>query len=867
MNANEALKLYFGYDSFREGQESIINTILAGKDALAIMPTGAGKSICYQVPALILPGITIVISPLISLMQDQVKALNEAGIHAAFINSSLSDSQIRQALSTAAQGTYKIIYVAPERLESLDFSDFAQKADISMVTVDEAHCISQWGQDFRPSYLKIVDFISGLQRRPILSAFTATATEDVKNDIACILKLRNPNIIVTGFDRENLYYLVESSKKKDDYIVEYIEKHLDESGIIYCATRKNVDSLYELLYKRGVPVTKYHAGIDNENRKKNQDDFTYDRTPVIVATNAFGMGIDKSNVRYVIHYNMPQSMENYYQEAGRAGRDGEVSQCILLFSAQDIMINKFLLERKDFSEVVPENIELIQQRDTRRLQVMEGYCRTTSCLRNYILDYFGEKTGVPCDNCGNCHREYQEVDMTNEAKWVINCLAETKGRYGLNIVLGTLLGANRARLKELGTVNYKSYGILKDNSEFELRLLISQMILEGYVYQTEDQYSVFRMGDITPLRDMNNRVMIRMYEEKEPDRRVKSGKKKSTDSLTSAGFILFEKLRNLRMEIAREESMPPYIIFSDKSLIDMCVKVPQNKSEMLNVSGVGAAKFNKYGQRFLDAIGVYQEAHPDSVISMKENDNESFITEKPEKLKRKKSTKGDFFLNESDIDKFNYADFYYISEIKDEMNRICTVNNVKKITVTKIWEYLVSEGMTDESDQGGVFIKKQTERGLALGIKTIDKISQIGTLYKILMYPEIVQKMILEYFVGSRLESGNQESEDLEEIELKNKKKNILGKRKYADWVVEYPDTVIVKKEGLFFTLRGNSAKVVGDITELNISDGPNPVTGSPSKEGITEALVNNQINYIVVIDDEIVEQETYEPNHYFDYI
>ena len=602
MNAKDMLKVYFGYDAFKEGQEEIINTIMAGQDALAIMPTGAGKSLCYQLPALMLPGISIIISPLISLMQDQVKALNEAGISAVFINSSLSDSQISQTLSAAAQGTYKIIYVAPERLGSWEFNDFAQDADISMVTVDEAHCISQWGQDFRPSYLKIIDFVNRLRKRPILSAFTATATEDVKNDIACILNLKNPNIIVTGFDRENLYYRVESNRRKDDFVVEYIEKHPDESGIIYCATRKNVDAIHELLIKRGIPVTKYHAGIDNDTRKKNQDDFIYERASVIVATNAFGMGIDKSNVRYVIHYNMPQSMENYYQEAGRGGRDGEPSQCVLLFSAQDIMINKFLLERKDFSEVAPENIELIQQRDIRRLQVMEGYCRTTSCLRNYILDYFGEKTGAPCDNCGNCHREYREVDRTKEAKWVINCLAETKGRYGLTIVIGTLLGANRARLKELGTVDYRSYGILKDNSESELRLLISQMILDGYIYQTEDQYSVLKMGDITPLRDETNHVMIRLYEEKEPGRTKKSRKKKSTDSLTSAGYILFEKLRNLRLEIAREESMPPYIVFSDKTLIDMCVRVPRNKSEMLNVSGVGAVKFDKYGQRFLDAI-------------------------------------------------------------------------------------------------------------------------------------------------------------------------------------------------------------------------------------------------------------------------
>ena len=604
MTARELLKTYFGYDSFRTGQENIINAILSGRDVLAIMPTGAGKSICYQVPALLLPGITIVISPLISLMQDQVKALNEAGIHAAFINSSLTDSQISKALARAAEGVYKIIYVAPERLESVEFLQFAARVEISMVTVDEAHCISQWGQDFRPSYLKIVDFVRNLETRPILSAFTATATEEVKNDILCILGLENPNITITGFDRTNLYYRVETVKKKDDFVVDYIEKHAGESGIIYCATRKNVDNLYELLFKKGIAVTKYHAGMDNEVRKKNQDDFIYDRAPIIVATNAFGMGIDKSNVRYVIHYNMPQSMENYYQEAGRAGRDGEASQCILLFSAQDVMINKFLLENKDFTEIPEEDVELIQQRDIKRLQVMEGYCKTTSCLRNYILEYFGEKTGQACENCGNCHKEYKEVDMTEAAKWMINCVAETKGRYGVAIVLGTVLGANRARLKELGTIHYKSYGKLKEYSEAELRILLNQLILDGYLYQTEEQYSVLKMGDISPLKNQERRVIVKIHEEKAVVPKQKGSRKRSTDALTRAGYELFERLRALRLAIAREESLPPYIIFSDKTLIDMCVKMPKNKTEMLTVSGVGAMKMEKYGQRFLDAINM-----------------------------------------------------------------------------------------------------------------------------------------------------------------------------------------------------------------------------------------------------------------------
>ena len=625
VNALETLKTYFGYDTFREGQEKIVEAILANRDVLAIMPTGAGKSICYQIPALMLPGITLVISPLISLMQDQVKALNDAGIHAAFINSSLTENQISKALYLAASGRYKIIYVAPERLENYEFLEFARNVEISMVTVDEAHCISQWGQDFRPSYLKIVEFIKNLPKRPIVSAFTATATEEVKNDILCTLSLADPEVVITGFDRKNLYYSVENIRRKDEFIMEYIEKHPTESGIIYCATRKNVDNLFELLFKRGVSVTRYHAGLTNETRKKNQDDFIYDRTPVIIATNAFGMGIDKSNVRYVIHYNMPQSMENYYQEAGRAGRDGENSQCILLFSLQDVMIDRMLLDNKDFSDVDEEDEYLIRQRDIRRLQTMEGYCKTTGCLRNYILEYFGEKTSGPCDNCGNCHREYHEVDMTAEAKWVVNCVAETRGRYGLTIVLGTLMGAKRARLRELRTEQYKSYGALSGHSEAELRTLISQMTEMGYLYQTQEKYSVLKLGNITPLKDENIRVIMRTYEEKEPDKKKKIQKtvrKRSTDALTSAGYDLFEILRKLRLEIAKEESMPPYIIFSDKTLIDMCVKKPSDEEEMLNVSGVGANKLKKYGQRFLQEIQKFCTERPGVTLSMTEEGEE-----------------------------------------------------------------------------------------------------------------------------------------------------------------------------------------------------------------------------------------------------
>ena len=623
----QILKTYFGYDSFREGQGEIIDTILSGRDALAIMPTGAGKSLCYQVPALLLPGITLVVSPLISLMQDQVKSLNEAGIHAAYINSSLTEGQINKALSFAARGVYKIIYVAPERLETASFLSFALHTPISMVTVDEAHCISQWGQDFRPSYLKIIDFVEQLPGNPIISAFTATATEVVKNDIARILKLKNPNVVVTGFDRENLYYQVEhlTGKQKDIFIQNYIETHPNESGIIYCANRKNVDTLYEKLLKQGVSVTRYHAGMSNDIRKKSQDDFIYDRAQVVIATNAFGMGIDKSNVRFVIHYNMPQSMENYYQEAGRAGRDGEPAKCILLFSTQDVMISKLLLGSKDFEGMDFQEIEQVKHQDSRRLQLMEGYCMTTSCLRNYILKYFGETTHQPCDNCGNCHQEFEELDMTLDAKWVVDCITEMRGRYGQALVIGTLLGSKKARLKDIGATSYNCYGQLENRTEADLRLLISQMIRMGYITQTEGEYSVLKAGNIADLQNKNTKIIIKKFKEKEKISTTKkhktsfkkdsfsaSAESSSADSTatnSSRNSALFEALRQLRLQIAKEESVPPYIVFTDRTLIDMCSKLPQNEDEMLNVSGVGQNKLKKYGQRFLQEISAFQSAN------------------------------------------------------------------------------------------------------------------------------------------------------------------------------------------------------------------------------------------------------------------
>ena len=598
----QALKILFGYDSFRAGQKSVIDSILAGRDAFAVMPTGAGKSVCYQIPAVLLPGITLVVSPLISLMQDQVKALNEAGVPAAFINSSLSEKDYNETIRRARQGIYKIIYIAPERLVTEGFLALAKSVPVSMVTVDEAHCISQWGQDFRPSYMKIVEFVKILEKRPIISAFTATATETVREDIICTLGLQNPFTLVNGFDRENLFFQVDKPKNKEQYILKYISEHSGDSGIIYCATRKNVDNIYELLKGKGVSVGKYHAGMSAGERKKMQDDFVFDYTSIVVATNAFGMGIDKSNVRFVIHYNMPQSMENYYQEAGRAGRDGLDAKCILLFSPQDIVINRFLLDHKEMQDLDPADRETVRERDVRRLQVMERYCYTTECLRNYILKYFGENPEKPCQDCGNCLREFETLDMTEAAKKVINCVYEAKGRYGKQIIIDTVAGAKTARLEEIGTVRYKSYGVLAGTNKNLLRRLIEQLVLEGYLRVGD--YQVLKLGDISGLKNPEASVYIKITDEdKQPEKAAKTKKKaKSVETLTSSGYKLFERLKKLRLEIAREESMPPYIIFSDKTLIDMAAKMPASKPEMLDVSGVGENKFAKYGERFLEAV-------------------------------------------------------------------------------------------------------------------------------------------------------------------------------------------------------------------------------------------------------------------------
>lgn len=740
----ETLKALFGYDEFRPGQKGIIDAILKGRDVFAVMPTGAGKSVCYQIPAMLLPGITLVISPLISLMQDQVKSLNEAGIPAAFINSSLSRNNFYETLRGVRNGIYKIVYVAPERLMTDEFIELIGSVRISMITVDEAHCISQWGQDFRPSYMKIIEFVKMLEEKPIISAFTATATKNVREDIICILGLKNPYTLVLGFDRENLFFQVEKPKDKDRYILDFIAEHPGESGIIYCSTRKNVDSVFEMLLKKGISVGRYHAGMNASDRKKMQDDFVYDYTGIIVATNAFGMGIDKSNVRFVIHYNMPQSMENYYQEAGRAGRDGLESKCILLYSAQDVVINKFLLERKETTDIDPMDLENIREMDSQRLQSMERYCYTTECLRNYILKYFGEQPKEPCGDCGNCLREFETIDMTEAAKKIINCVYEAKERFGRGIIVDAVLGAKTSRIKHIGADNYKSFGALSSSNKNLLMRLVEQLVLEGYL--EVGAYQVLKMGDINKLKNPENKVFVKITDEdKLPTAKTKPEKRQiGISSLTSSGYKLFDKLRELRLEIAREENLPPYIIFNDKTLIEMAVKVPTNQLEMLGISGVGDNKYKKYGDRFLDIIREYTDIYPDLLTGRILHEKETKV---PAAMSRKKEDKQEFSLLPAEAENYNYDGYKLVSEIRDELNRICERENVKKLPATRLTEILVAEGIISSETESDGFSKIPTEKGKVLGVIVEDRVSQKGNEYHVLKYSPEIQKILIEHYV------------------------------------------------------------------------------------------------------------------------
>lgn len=583
--ARKLLKKYYGYSSFRKGQEKVIESILKGEDTFAIMPTGAGKSICYQIPALLLPGITIVISPLISLMKDQVDSLNSAGVKATYINSTLDNNEMEQRILLALSGYAKLLYISPERLESENFCQLLRTINISMIAIDECHCVSQWGHDFRPSYRTIQPLIKSLTDRPVISAFTATATKEVKDDVVKLLGLKNSKVYTTGFDRKNLFFSVVRGENKKDYLIKYIEDNKDQVGIIYAATRKEVDSIYELLKGKGYAVSKYHAGLNDSERSKAQEDFIYDNVNIIVATNAFGMGIDKSNVRYVIHYSIPKNMEAYYQEAGRAGRDGEASQCVLLFGAQDIMLQKFLIEQST-------SLEERRLMEYRRLQHMVDYCHTTKCLRKYILEYFEEENVQDCcDNCSNCKDETELSDITIDAQKIFSCVARMKQRFGTVLVSQVLKGSKDQKVSEFGFNKLSTFGIMKGYTLKEIKDLINVLIADDYLGITESQFPVVRLKE--------KAVGVLKGEQKVYHKTQKRKKIAVEDN------SLFVVLKSLRKSISERENVPPYIVFSDSTLREMSEYCPLDEEAMLNIKGVGETKLKKYGEEFLQSIKSY----------------------------------------------------------------------------------------------------------------------------------------------------------------------------------------------------------------------------------------------------------------------
>nr|WP_092073378.1 DNA helicase RecQ [Dendrosporobacter quercicolus]NSL48743.1 DNA helicase RecQ [Dendrosporobacter quercicolus DSM 1736] len=591
--AGQVLQKYFGYHEFRPGQDQIIASLLKGHDTVAIMPTGAGKSVCFQVPALLLPGVTLVVSPLISLMKDQVDGLNSQGIPATFINSALAGTEVRRRLYDISAGRYKLVYIAPERLETEAFQAALQRLNISMVAIDEAHCVSQWGHDFRPSFRNIRPFIERLKVRPVLGAFTATATNEVKTDIAALLSLVQPDVYVTGFDRPNLSFTVLRGENKQKFIMNYLQTNSRQSGIIYAATRKEVDGLYELLLKRGVSAGRYHAGLSDEERAQQQERFLYDDIRVMVATNAFGMGIDKSNVRYVLHYNMPKNMESYYQEAGRSGRDGLPGECILLFGAQDTLLQKFLID-KSVEDPVRKHHEL------RKLQLMVDYCHTPECLRQYILRYFGDTAAASeCGNCGNCDNAGELVDITLDAQKVFSCVYRLRERFGVTVIADVLKGSKNKKVQQLGLDRLPTYGLFAQRTIPEIKALIQRLVATQYLNFTEGEYPVVKLT-AQALAVLKNEASV--------------WQKETTQRKLEADDDLFELLRQLRKQIAEREKVPPYVVFADSTLRELSEKCPQDEADLRHIKGIGELKLKRYGGEFLQLIRQHtaQSAAPES---------------------------------------------------------------------------------------------------------------------------------------------------------------------------------------------------------------------------------------------------------------
>jgi ATP-dependent DNA helicase RecQ len=612
------LKNHFGYTAFRPGQEEAIDAMLTGQDVLAVMPTGAGKSLCYQIPALLLPGMTVVVSPLISLMKDQVQSLRESGCQADFLNSSLSPAEYGETMGRILRGEVKLLYIAPERLQKTEISQFANGGTIPLVVIDEAHCVSQWGHDFRPGYLQIADFIRSINPRPAAGAFTATATVQVREDIRRLLELREPFSIITGFDRPNLYFEVQKPRHKKDALLECLEDRKNASGIIYCATRRAVEEVYELLIRRGFSAARYHAGLEDEERRKNQDDFLYDRKTVMVATNAFGMGIDKSNVSFVIHYNMPKNIESYYQEAGRAGRDGAPADCVLLYSGQDVRINEYLITHSEDEEAADPELEA---RNLELLKQITFYATGNDCLRYRLVSYFGQEAPAYCGHCSNCLTEYEKTDVSLEARKIISCVYRLKQRgksFGKTMIIDILRGSKNEKIRRFGLDTLSTWGIMGGADAHRIRVILDFLIDDGCLRLEGDEYPVVGLGRAEDVLREERRLFMQLPKERGSPRPVeldaglsrssapggKSGAGEPDDGAIPAGFdtALFDKLRELRKELAAREGVPAYIVFSDASIRDMCRKRPLSLVQFSTVHGVGSVKLEKYGEVFVEAL-------------------------------------------------------------------------------------------------------------------------------------------------------------------------------------------------------------------------------------------------------------------------
>jgi len=714
MTKQQILKQYFGYDQFREGQAFLIDQILEGHDVLGIMPTGAGKSLCFQVPALLFEGITLVISPLISLMQDQTQALNQMGISAAFLNSSLTSDDYNLILHQIKQNSYKILYVAPERLLTTNFLEVSQQLSIKMITIDEAHCISHWGQDFRPSYLKISTFINSLKNRPIISAFTATATALVREDIIQALHLNNPQILITGFNRKNLYFEVQKPKDKFATLLKLLDEQSEKSGIIYCSTRKTVEKIYEDLKELNFSVTLYHAGLSNQVRKENQEYFIFDRKQIMIATNAFGMGIDKSNVAFVIHYNMPKSLEHYYQEAGRAGRDGEPAKCILLYSAKDVEINKFLIENNE------NNDSLTKEQDYERLKQITFYCNTNDCLREFILNYFGEKTSHFCGACYNCNTHFENINITIETQKILSCIRRIEQHngqhYGITVISDILRGVINDKIKRLKLDTLSTYNLMPNINKKDLKDMIYFLAQQNYIHITNGEYPVLYFG---------NRAKLILFEgEQLHIKRIKQFEKISVQSSQLNESIitseLMKKLKILRSRLAVQQDVPAFVIFSDATLVDMCKKLPTNKNELLNVSGVGQIKLVRYGNVFLEEINYYLGNIP------KENAVESLFNY------IRKNT----LLTEEPIS---------ISIFIKQINDIISQKYTAKLLVKKVSSWLIeNDYLREELNDYGKYHKIPTKRGLEIGISSELRVGEEARIYYINLYNKDVQQLLLD---------------------------------------------------------------------------------------------------------------------------